>query len=145
MSASTTMGWLDVAAEPVIVSVPDHDDGRYWLLHNMDMGHFITSLFGKRTRGTKGGRFMFAGQSWQGDGNRRGGREKALSYVDDWNIRTLSEFLGQAGPKPKQAQLCSRRGQFVAGAREFCAGGWHHGHGIRPLAARVGGLRHRRG
>ena len=34
------MGWLDVAAEPVIVSVPDHDDGRYWLLHTMDMGHY---------------------------------------------------------------------------------------------------------
>ena len=27
--------------------------------------------------------------------------KKALTYVDDWNIRTLSEFLGQAGPKPK--------------------------------------------
>ena len=48
------MGWLDVAAEPVIVSVPDHDDGRYWVLHTMDMGHRTpTSLFGKRTRGPR--------------------------------------------------------------------------------------------
>ena len=61
------MGWLDVAAEPVIVSVPDHDDGRYWLLHTMDMGHYTTSLFGKRTRGPKGGRFMFANQTWKGE------------------------------------------------------------------------------
>ena len=26
--------------------------------------------------------------------------KKALTYVDDWNIRTLSEFLGQNGPRP---------------------------------------------
>jgi hypothetical protein len=118
------MGWLDVAAEPVIVSVPDHDDGRYWLLHTMDMGHYTTSLFGKRTRGARGGRFMFANRDWKGDvpdgitevvrveSNllKLMGRvmatgvedeKKALAYVDDWNIRTLSEFLGQNGPRPK--------------------------------------------
>lgn len=33
------IGTLDVAVEPMIVSVPDHDDGRYWVLHTMDMGH----------------------------------------------------------------------------------------------------------
>lgn len=118
------MGWLDVAAEPVIVSVPDHDEGRYWLLHTMDMGHYTTSLFGKRTRSNKGGRFMFANQTWQGEvpdgitevvrvesnllklmgrvmATGKDDEKKALSYVDDWNIRTLSEFLGQNGPKPK--------------------------------------------
>jgi hypothetical protein len=118
------MGWLDVAAEPVIVSVPDHDDGRYWVLHTMDMGHYTTSLFGKRTRGPNGGRFMFANQDWDGetpDGItevvrvesnfiKMMGRvmatgvedeKKALTYVDDWNIRTLSAFLGHNGPKPK--------------------------------------------
>ena len=61
------MGWLDVAAEPVIVSVPDHDDGRYGLLHTMDMGHYTTTMLGKRTRGPKGGRFMFANQAWKGE------------------------------------------------------------------------------
>jgi hypothetical protein len=103
---------------------PDHDDGRYWLLHTMDMGHYTTSLFGKRTRGPKGGRFMFANRAWNGDVpdgvsevvrlesnfQKLMGRvmatgvedeKKALTYVDDWNIRTLSEFLGQNGPKPK--------------------------------------------
>ena len=122
------MGWLDVAAEPVIVSVPDHDDGRYWVLHTMDMGHYTTTLFGKRTRGPTGGRFLFANQAWQGevpDGIseivrvesnfiKLMGRvmatgvddeKKALSYVDDWNIRTLSAFLGQNGPKPKARQF----------------------------------------
>lgn len=119
------MGWLDVAAEPVIVSVPDHDEGRYWVLHTMDMGHYTTSLFGRRTRGTKGGRFLFANRHWQGEvpdgvaevvrvesnfiklmgrvmATGKDDEKRALALVDDWNIRTLSEFLGQNGPKPKQ-------------------------------------------
>jgi hypothetical protein len=127
------MGWLDVAAEPVIVSVPDHDEGRYWVLHTMDMGHYTTTLFGRRTRGTKGGRFLFANKSWQGavpdgmaevvrvDSNLiklmgrvmatgKDDEKKALAYVDDWNIRTLSAFLGQNGPKPKQRQWVPAHG-----------------------------------
>ncbi|MCV5664481.1 DUF1254 domain-containing protein, partial [Escherichia coli] len=43
------MGWLDVAAEPVIVSVPDMDEGRYWILHTMDMGHYTNAAFSSRT------------------------------------------------------------------------------------------------
>jgi hypothetical protein len=119
------MGWLDVASEPVIISVPDMDKGRYWVLHTMDMGHYTTSMIGARTRGTEGGHFMFAAKDWKGevppsvdevirvDSNlvKVMGRimatspddEKvALKYMDDWNVRTLSAYLGEPGPKEKQ-------------------------------------------
>lgn len=119
------MGWLDVAAEPVIVSVPDIDKGRYWILHTMDMGHYTISMIGSRTRGNKGGRFMFATRDWKGevpgsvdevirvDSNlvKLMGRimainpedeKKALNHMDGWNVRTLSTYLGLAGPKAKQ-------------------------------------------
>ncbi|MGJ7513739.1 DUF1254 domain-containing protein [Pseudomonas baetica] len=119
------MGWLDVAAEPVIVSVPDMDKGRYWILHTMDMGHYTVTMIGSRTRGNKGGHFMFATQDWKGevpgsvdevirvDSNlvKLMGRimatgpedeKKALNYMDDWNVRTLSAYLGVSGPKAKQ-------------------------------------------
>ncbi|WP_039988890.1 DUF1254 domain-containing protein [Vibrio owensii] len=119
------MGWLDVAAEPVIVSVPDMDEGRYWILHTMDMGHYTNAAFSSRTRGTEGGQFMFAANDWQGevpdsvdevirvDSNlvklmgrimALGGEDTkiALDYMDQWTIRTLSEYLGQNGPKPVQ-------------------------------------------
>jgi hypothetical protein len=118
------MGWLDVGAEPVIVSIPDFDQDRYWILHTMDMGHYTTAMIGARTRGTKGGRFMFASKSWKGtvpdsvdeviyvdsDLQKMMGRimatnkedeKKALNYMDQWNIRTLSEYLGVAGPEQK--------------------------------------------
>lgn len=119
------MGWLDVADEPVIVSVPDMDKGRYWILHTMDMGHYTTSMIGSRTRGEKGGHFMFAARDWKGevptsvdevirvDSNllKLMGRimainpddqKIALNYMDDWNVRTLSAYLGVPGPKAKQ-------------------------------------------
>ncbi len=119
------MGWLDVAAEPVIVSIPDMDEGRYWILHTMDMGHYTNAMIGSRVRGTEGGQFMFASQNWDGevpasvdevirvDSNlvKLMGRimavgsedEKvALNYMDQWTIRTLSAYLGVKGPKPLQ-------------------------------------------
>ncbi|MFT4271915.1 MAG: DUF1254 domain-containing protein [Pantoea sp.] len=119
------MGWLDVAAEPVIVSIPDMDKGRYWILHTMDMGHYTTSMIGSRLRGTKGGHFMFAARSWKGEvpasvtevirvdsdflklmgrimANGKEDEKKALNYMDEWNIRTLSAYLGVPGPKPKE-------------------------------------------
>lgn len=115
-------GWLDVSAEPVIVSVPDMDKGRYWILHTMDMGHYTTSMIGSRTRGTKGGHFMFASRTWKGDvpasvtevirvdsdilklmgrimATSPEDTKVALRYMDDWNIRTLSAYLGEPGPK----------------------------------------------
>lgn len=116
------MGWLDVAAEPVIVSVPDMDEGRYWILHTMDMGHYTNAMIGSRTRGTKGGQFMFASQSWQGEVPEsvdevirvesnlvklmgrimavgKQDEKVALNYMDKWTLRTLSEYLGEGGPK----------------------------------------------
>lgn len=60
-------GWFDVAAEPVVVQVPDVDGDRYWILHTMDMGHYTTAMIGSRTRGRRGGRFLFAARDWEGD------------------------------------------------------------------------------
>ncbi len=117
------MGWLDISAEPVIVSVPDMNKGRYWILHTMDMGHYTNAMFGSRTRGTKGGAFMFARRDWKGEVPesvdevvrsestliKLMGRIMAVGpedskvardYMDKWNVRTLTAYLGENGPKP---------------------------------------------
>lgn len=119
------MGWMDVATEPVMITIPDHDEGRYWLFHTMNMQHFTDSAFGSPQRGTQGGIFMYALEGWQGDVPNSvdeviyvehplikmmgrimdlGGDDspKALKLMDHWSVRTLSEFLGQKGPEPKQ-------------------------------------------
>ncbi|PMM97506.1 hypothetical protein BCT41_14805 [Vibrio splendidus] len=117
------MGWMDLAAEPVIITIPDHDDNRYWLFHTMNMQHFTDSAFGSPQRGTKGGSFMYAVEGWKGEVPASvdqviyvehplvkmmgrimdlGGDDSATAQklMDQWNIRTLSEYLGQKGPAP---------------------------------------------
>ncbi|MFD1810730.1 DUF1254 domain-containing protein [Rhodococcus gannanensis] len=118
-------GWFDVAAEPVVVTVPDFDEGRYWILHTMDLGHYTTAMIGSRVRGTKGGRFVFAARAWAGtvpegidDVVRSdsdiikvmgrimtiGGNDLAIArqYMDRWTIETLSQHVGVAGPPRKE-------------------------------------------
>ncbi len=120
------MGWIDVASEPVIFEVPDHDEGRYWLLHAMDMDHYTVAMIGSRVRGTKGGKFMFASRSW--DGTVPGDIDEVIRTASDilkvmprimaitapadlakaralqqqWNLRTLSDYLGTAPVPPVQ-------------------------------------------
>ncbi|MEU0538300.1 DUF1254 domain-containing protein [Nocardia sp. NPDC005978] len=116
-------GWFDVRAEPVVVTVPDFDAGRYWILHTMDLGHYTNAMIGSRTRGTAGGRFLFAGSTWAGTAPPGvdevvrsesdlikvmgrimtiGGDDLAIArdLQDRWTLQTLSDFLGTPAPDP---------------------------------------------
>ncbi|MCZ8489129.1 hypothetical protein O9992_24250 [Vibrio lentus] len=39
------MGWMDLASEPVIITIQIASDNRYWLFHTMNMQHFTDSAF----------------------------------------------------------------------------------------------------
>ena len=115
-------GWFDVGAEPVVVTIPDFDEGRYWILHTMDLGHYTNAMIGSRTRGARGGRFLFASGAWDGDVPHGidevvssesdlikvmgrimtiggGDLEMARSLQDQWELKTLSAFLEVPGPE----------------------------------------------
>ena len=60
-----SFAFLDLAKEPMILSVPD-TQGRYYLMPLIDAWTNIFASPGKRTTGTKAGNFVITGPGWTG-------------------------------------------------------------------------------
>ncbi len=58
-------GWLDLASEPVVISVPDTHD-RYYSIQLMDAYENSFAYIGRRATGTKEGNYAIVGPGWQG-------------------------------------------------------------------------------
>ncbi len=57
--------WLDLRAEPIVLHVPDTHD-RYYCIHLIDMYSNSFAYVGRRTTGTKEGRYFITGPGWRG-------------------------------------------------------------------------------
>jgi hypothetical protein len=60
-----TTGFVDLAKEPIVLSVPDTKE-RYYVFSMMNMWTDVFGSVGKRTTETGPGNFLIAGPSWQG-------------------------------------------------------------------------------
>ncbi len=57
----------DLRAEPLVLTVPPIDGGRYYSLQFIDAYTFNVDYVGSRTTGNDGGRYLLAGPGWHGD------------------------------------------------------------------------------
>ena len=111
----------DLRAEPLVISVPDVEAGRYYSLQFIDMYTFNFAYVGSRATGNGAGNFLLAGPHWSGE--KPEGIKAVIKSetdfdfvlyrtqlfnagdIDDvkkvqagYKVRPLSQFLGQPAP-----------------------------------------------
>ena len=122
-----SMSWLDLRAEPVVISVPDVPSGRYFSVQVCDGNTYNVGYIGSRATGQGAASWIVAGPGWQGatppgiKGVIRSTTQFALAIFrtqlfgpDDmpqviavqkgYAVQTLSAFLRQPAP-PAAAEI----------------------------------------
>ena len=113
--------WMDLRTEPLVLTLPAIEDGRYYSTQLIDLYTQNFAYLGTRTTGNKGGNFMITGPGWTG-GKPAGidaviPSESAIAYglyrtqlfdekdlgnVKDiqrgYQVQPLSRFLGNPEP-----------------------------------------------
>jgi hypothetical protein len=59
--------WMDLRAEPIVISVPAVEKSRYYAVQLEDGNTFNFGYIGSRATGNEAGDFMVAGPEWQGE------------------------------------------------------------------------------
>lgn len=62
-----SMAWLDLRAEPVVITVPAVDTKRYYSVQLVDGNTFNYGTFGSLTTGHEAGNYLAVGPDWTGD------------------------------------------------------------------------------
>jgi hypothetical protein len=113
--------WADLRAEPIVLSVPEVEKGRYYSVMLTDMYTCNYGYIGSRATGNGAGTYMIAGPNWKGE--RPEGVKKVFRCETDFSAvvyrtqlfgpsdidnvkkvqagykaQTLSAFLNQAAP-----------------------------------------------
>ena len=62
-----SFAWLDLRAEPVVISVPVVPKGRYYVVQLVDSHTYNYGYIGSRATGNEGGKYLVVGPDWQGE------------------------------------------------------------------------------
>jgi hypothetical protein len=62
-----SFAWLDLRAEPIVLSVPAVEKGRYYAIQLEDGNTFNFGYIGSRASGIEAGDYMVAGPDWKGE------------------------------------------------------------------------------
>jgi hypothetical protein len=116
-----SMAGLDLRAEPLVLTVPAMEAGRYFSIQLVDLYTHNFAYIGSRTTGNGGGQFLLAGPRWEGEAPKgitqviRSETELALAIYRTqlfnpsdlenvkaiqagYKLQPLSAFLGQPAP-----------------------------------------------
>jgi hypothetical protein len=116
----------DLRTEPLVLTVPEIPEGRYYSIQFIDAYTFNFAYAGSRTTGNEAGSIMLAGPNWKGE-KPEGIKEVIQSETEintliyrtqlfdpsdidnvksiqsEYKVQPLSQFLGQPAPAPAPA------------------------------------------
>jgi len=118
-----SFAWLDLRAEPIVLSVPTVDPKRYYAVQLEDGNTYNYGYIGTRTTGSESGDYMVVGPNWKGEtppGIKKvfrsstqfsvAGYRTQLFNPDDldnvkkvqagYKVQTLSAYLNKPPPPP---------------------------------------------
>jgi hypothetical protein len=75
-----SMVWLDLRAEPMVISVPSIEKERYYSVQLVDGNVYNYGYIGSRATGNDSGDFLVAGPDWNGE-NPAGIRKVFTAYI----------------------------------------------------------------
>ena len=132
--------WADLRAEPLVLSVPKVEKGRYYSVQLVDLYTFNYGYIGSRATGNDAGSYMIAGPSWKGETPK--GVKKVFRcetefslvlYAINWGMKSGLEKI-----KEKAATLSKKENGWqkvsAFGDRSFYKGDWT----LRAAAAMAG-------
>ena len=93
-----SMLWLDLRAEPMVISVPKVDPKRYYSLMLNDGNTFNYGYVGSRATGSDAGDYLIVGPRWQGETPR--GIKKVFQSTTDFSLAVFRTQLFDAKDMP---------------------------------------------
>lgn len=113
--------WMDLRTEPLVLSVPEFNDDRYYSIQFGDLYHYAFAYIGSRATGNKAGQYLIAGPNWSGQlppnvkqvircetqfamaiyRTQLRGPDDVENVTDlqaEYTVQTLSRFLGEPAP-----------------------------------------------
>ena len=132
----------DLRAEPLVITVPAIDKGRYYAIQFIDMYTFNFAYVGSRATGNGAGSFLLAGPDWRGDTKKPppgirsvihsetefafllfrtqlfnpGDIDNVKKIQAGYKVQPLSQFLGMAGAGARASHQFRQTGERRCGA-----------------------------
>ncbi|MCP5122299.1 MAG: DUF1254 domain-containing protein [Pseudomonadales bacterium] len=98
-----SIAWLDLRAEPIVLSVPAVERSRYYSVQLLDGNTFNFGFIGSRTNGNKPGNYMIVGPDWQGE--TPAGIAKVFRSTTDFPVAFYRTQLFNPADLPKVEQV----------------------------------------
>ncbi len=98
-----SMVWLDLRAEPIVISVPAVDKKRYYSVQLVDGNTFNYGYIGSRATGNDAGDYLVSGPDWKGE--TPGGIRKVFHSTTPFSLTIFRTQLFNAEDMPNVVEV----------------------------------------